>query len=264
MVVEDLLATWRSIAALARSLRPDEWDRPTDLPGWSARDLLSHMASIEAFLLGRSESDHDAPEAPHVRNPLGAWNEQRVDLRRSWDVRDAVAEFEETTREREPVLRALSDTELATVSATILGEMTQERFLSIRLLDSWLHEQDIRRAVGRPETLDTPAAGAVLDMVLEWLPRAVAKAGMGDGAGAVIDITGPIARRAAAVVRGGRGTAVDSLPDATVTLRGEGGPFVRAATGRLAPAEAMASGGLQLSGDRALGERVLTTINRVP
>jgi uncharacterized protein (TIGR03083 family) len=263
-VIEELIATWRSIHELALSLGPEDWKLPTDLPGWSVQDLVSHMSSIEAMLLSRAEPEHEAPPAQHVRNPLGEWNEQRVDRRRSWTSRAVLEEFDSVTGERAGVLRTLSDEELGEIIASPLGVMPVGDFVRVRLLDSWLHEQDIRRAVGVPETLETAAAARVLDMVLEWLPRAVAKAGVAEGEACVVHIADPLPRTAAAVVRAGRGVTEHVPANPCVRVRSAPGVFIRTATGRLSPAAAIAAGGLHVSGERDLAERILVMLNRVP
>ena len=263
-MIDELLDTWRSIDTVARSLSADQWNQPTDLEGWSVRDVLAHMASIESHLLGRPEPEHSVREAPHVKNLLGAWNEQRVDHRRSWDVSDVLQEFEEVTHEREPVLRTLDDERLANVEATPLGEMPLQRFVQTRLLDSWVHEQDIRRAVGLPETHGSAAAARVLDIALSWLPRAVAKGGVREGEMVVMEIHGPHPRSAAAQVRSGRGVACASREGAAVRLAAAVAPFLRVACGRRAPAVAVASGDIEVAGDSHLAEQVLLALNRMP
>ena len=40
------------LATLAASLRPDEWDLPTENPGWSRRDVLAHLASGDWVMHG--------------------------------------------------------------------------------------------------------------------------------------------------------------------------------------------------------------------
>jgi uncharacterized protein (TIGR03083 family) len=263
-LIEDLIATWGSMREAVASLPEDDWTRPTELPGWSIQDVVSHVASIEAMLLGYEEPEHEAPAAEHVRNPLGEWNEQRVDRRRSWSPGAVLEEFDATTRERARVMRALCDQELDEIVATPLGVMPVRDFLRVRLLDSWLHEQDIRRAAGLPETLDTSAAARVLDMILEWLPRAVAKAGVADGDAVRVHITGPSPRRAAVRMVGGRGVTEADAASANLQISAQAGPFIRVATGRLSSAAAVATGSFEVDGDRELGERVLARINRVP
>jgi len=263
-VIDELADTWRSIASVARSLPPQGWAAQTDLPGWTVKDVLSHVAATESMLLGRDEPEHIAPSLDHVRNPLGEWNEQRVDLRRSWTESAVLEEFDGSTREREAVMRALTSDELQETIASPLGVMPLGQFLRVRLIDSWLHEQDVRRAVRLPETLDTRAATRVLDAVLEWLPRAVAKAGFDEGEAAVVEVTGPVPRRSAAVVRGGRGAAVEDTEAPRLIIRAGCGPFLRAATGRLAPSEAIGAGLIDVDGDAALAARLLHEVNRLP
>ena len=40
---------------LVRELRDDEWELPTDLPGWTVHDLVSHTAHLEAVIAGSPE-----------------------------------------------------------------------------------------------------------------------------------------------------------------------------------------------------------------
>src|SRR5438105_387601 len=83
---------------------------------------------------------------------------------------------------------------------------------------------------------DTAAAARVLDLVLSWLPRAVAKSGVPDGGAAVIQVTGPIPRTAAAAVRGERGEAGDPPASPALLVSAPIAPFLRVACGRWLPA----------------------------
>ena len=47
--------------------------------------------------------------------------------------------------------------------------------LPFRVFDAWVHEQDMRRAVGRPGDLDTPVAAAALDRIVGTMPFVVGK-----------------------------------------------------------------------------------------
>jgi len=46
--------------------------------------------------------------------------------------------------------------------------------LRLRCFDCWVHEQDLRQAVGQPGGLDTPAAGVAVGWVRRALPRVLA------------------------------------------------------------------------------------------
>ena len=47
--------------ALVDGVRPEQWDAPTGLPGWTVRDLVEHLVAgtrlVSARLLDRPEDD---------------------------------------------------------------------------------------------------------------------------------------------------------------------------------------------------------------
>ncbi|MEI8359965.1 MAG: maleylpyruvate isomerase N-terminal domain-containing protein, partial [Deltaproteobacteria bacterium] len=45
--VDLLERAWSSLGALAMTISDAEWDLPTDVPGWSVRDNLTHITGIE-------------------------------------------------------------------------------------------------------------------------------------------------------------------------------------------------------------------------
>ena len=70
-----LSACWASISELGASITPAEWDIPTDCPGWSVRDNVSHLIGIERRLLG-FPNDPPLSEYPaHVKNEIRKWGE---------------------------------------------------------------------------------------------------------------------------------------------------------------------------------------------
>ena len=61
--------TMEALADLADSLTVDEWRRPTDLPGWDVKDNISHVAGLEAVILGWPQPHHELPDGlAHVRD----------------------------------------------------------------------------------------------------------------------------------------------------------------------------------------------------
>jgi uncharacterized protein (TIGR03083 family) len=242
------------------------WHRPTALPAWDIQDVVAHLASLEAMLLGRDEPGHEARATAHVRNPLGALNEQLVDRRRAWSGAQVLDEFREMTALRLDELRALDEQELdREVLAPSGGTVAQRVFLGIRLWDFFVHETDICEALGLAAPVDTTAGRRVLDEMLMLLPRAVAKGGAPEGASVAVDITAPLPRSVMARVQGGRGVAVDAAAgEATLHLRASPAAFVRVAAGRRPAADAIAAGEVEVGGDDELAEHVLAAINVVP
>ena len=66
---------WSILTPLCETLNGEQWRADTDCPGWTVKDLLSHLVGIERWLLGHPLVDHDPAPADHVRNPLGERNE---------------------------------------------------------------------------------------------------------------------------------------------------------------------------------------------
>jgi uncharacterized protein (TIGR03083 family) len=149
----------------------------------------------------------------------------------------------------------------ATEMATPTGPGTMADFLSIRVLDCWLHEQDMRRAVDRPGHLGGPAAELTIDRLLRTLPIVVGKrAATPEGGAVVIDVTGDVTRHVVCEVNGGRAAVVDqptAEPLATITLDSEA--FIILATGRRNAASL--ADRLDVSGDSEFARRVVTQLN---
>lgn len=217
-----LVDIWRSACAdfadVARSLSDEEWRLPTDCVGWSVGDLVAHAAALEAELAGddplRVTIDK---QAAHIRSGAGIYTERGVVARRDRDRDEVVAEFEDAVERRTAILAAESlDDPLGTPPITPGRiDWNWQTLLRNRPLDIWVHEQDIRRAVGRPGDLDTVAAGHVQAVFAAALPYVVAKRADAPADTTVtFDITGPLpAVYAVEVDANGRGRAIDPSPD---------------------------------------------------
>jgi len=263
-LVDLLEHVWGSMAELGPQLDEAEWKRATEVPGWSVQDNLTHISSIEARLLGRPDPDHELPdELPHVKNDFGRSNELYVDSRRTLSGADAFAEFREITAERIAQLRAYGHDDFGAETWTPVGPGTVRDLLPFRVFDSWVHEQDMRRAVARPGDLDTPVARVALERIVSSMPFVVGKkAGAPDGSTVVFDLTGPLARTVAIGVDDGRAKLLDASPaQPTVTLSTDTETFARLGCGRVDPGEALGAGAVRIDGDAALGRRVVESMN---
>ena len=263
-MVDALDEVWTRIAALGAGLTEEEWKRPTEVPGWTVQDNMTHLTDLEAMILGRPAPDHRAPDdLAHVKNEPGVRNERYVDSRRGWTGADALAEFVEVTRARVAQLRSYSVEDFAADSWTPMGPGTVHDLLPFRVFDSWVHEQDMRRAVGQPGGLDGRAAEVSMRRITETAGYIIGKkAAAPDGATVVIELEAPLAQTIAIGVEGGRARALDTVPDApTVRIRTDGETYARLACGRGDPAAARAAGSVRVEGDRALGTRIVDELN---
>ena len=145
-----------------------------------------------------------------------------------------------------------------------VGDVPYAVFMEVRAFDSWVHEQDTRRALDRPGGSGNRASALSLDRVQGALPFVVGKqAGCADGTVVRFDVSGPgyDARAVTIAVEGGRAREVgdDAVP--TVTLSLASLDFVRLGCGRATAAQVEEAGGVALSGDAAVGRRVLGAMN---
>jgi uncharacterized protein (TIGR03083 family) len=261
----DLLSdVWASMADLGDGLTEGDWKTPTDVPGWSVQDNLVHITSMEWHLLGRPVPEHTLPDAlPHVKNDIGRANELFVDSRRALTGAEALTEFREVIAARLQQLRDYGPDDFAADSWTPVGPGTVRDLLPFRVFDSWVHEQDMRRAVARPGDLDgTVAENAVARMVAS-MPFIVGKrVGAPDGTTVHFGISGPGARTFTILVDAGRARFAEELTGApTATIATDGETFVRLTCGRVDPGEALGSGRVHLGGDTDLGRRVVEELN---
>jgi uncharacterized protein (TIGR03083 family) len=190
-VVELQVQVFRDIDELLGSLVPDDWATRTECPGWSVQDNVSHIVGTESMLLGRDAPPHEPGAKPWVKNPIGEGNEIQVDYRRSWSPDKVLDEYREVTSERVAAIEKLSDQELAAESWTPVGPGTVRDLIAVRIMDCWVHEQDIRRAVGKPGGLEGPVAEHVFRRHASAIPFVVGKkVGAADGTTVVIDVGG--------------------------------------------------------------------------
>jgi uncharacterized protein (TIGR03083 family) len=261
--LRDRVTLWRGacadLATLARGVDELSWDFPTDLPGWSVHDVMAHCSALECELAGDDPlpAEVDA-DAPHIRNQRAVYTESGVVARRGFRKRELIDEFEDAVRRRAALLEAEPlDDPTGTPSITPGGiEWDWQTLLRNRIVDIWVHDQDIRRAVGKPGDQDTPAAAFVQDVFGRALPYLLAKrVGAAPGTTLLVDITGPVpAVYAVAVNEDGRGVPVDANDlDPTVRLTLSTETFAMLAAGRRAPAELPVT----IAGDAALGERIV-------
>ena len=261
--VDILEEVWQSIETLGEDLREDEWKRHTELPRWTVQDNLVHISAVESMSLGRPWRDHQAPDLAHVQNDIGRSNENAVDSRRTWSGAEALAEFHQLTEERIAQLRALDEAGFGGDSWTPVGPGTVRDLIPFRIFDSWVHEQDMRRAVNRPGDLDSRAARLAQGMIADAMPFVVGKkVAPPDGTIVVFRVTGALPREVAIVLEGGRAKLMEAGPaKPTVRLTMDWVCFERVACGRVDPNLALEAGEVRIAGDVDLGRHVAAEMN---
>jgi uncharacterized protein (TIGR03083 family) len=265
-VLEGLFASWDDIDALLGGLADKQWQAQTPLPGWTVHDVTAHLIGTESMLQGVAtpDADVDVSTLKHVRNDIGVLNERWVRKLRGVGAADMLEKFRATTAQRREALSGIGGADWNQITATPAGPDTYGRFMRVRIFDCWMHEHDIRDALGQPATdLAGSSSRLALDEVAASMGFVVGKlGGAPDGSRVAIELTGPLQRTINVAIEG-RGQIVDEFggdePTATITM--DGLLFTRLAGGRtpLAPhADAVTYGG-----DEEVGQRVVEHLNYV-
>jgi len=251
---------WASLDELLGDLTDAQWRLPSPLPGWSVQDNVSHIVGTEAMLAGEPgpNVDIDREANEHVRNDIGAFNEQWVEALRVVQPNEVLSRFRELNGGRLATLEQMSVDEWNAESFTPAGKDTYGRFMQIRVFDCWLHEQDIRDAVGRPGHENGLAVEVVLDEMATALGFVVGKrAGASGGESVTFALTdgGAVVRQLHVEV-GERAAVVAALSGpATVTLTMPIGVMTRRCAGRVGPDDLLDQ--VVIDGDLSLASSIL-------
>jgi uncharacterized protein (TIGR03083 family) len=259
-IVGLLRDAWGSIGSLLAQLDDEQWSAPA-LPGWDVHDVVSHIVGGERQLSGGDPPPPVPDDAVggHVHNDIARMNEAWIVALRRLSHDELRRAFDEITATRLAQLEAMSPDDYEAPSWTPVGPGTYARFMEVRVFDSWMHEQDIRWAVGIPGHESGPVAEQSLTEVTGSLGYIVGKrAAMPEGSAVLIRLTGPIQRDLHVVVDG-RARVVDRLPgQPTVSITLDFPLFMRLTGGRVDPATVI--GQVELGGDRELARQLATTM----
>jgi len=249
------------VAAMCRSFDDADWGAPTCLPGWTVKDQLSHLAGTERMLAGESPPAVSVVGADYLKNDLGRANEVWVEANRALPGSEVLAGFEEVAGRRLRALEAMTQADFDKPSWTPVGrDETYGRFMRIRHYDCFLHEHDIRQALGLADRDDPAHVRSALEETAAAIGYIVGrKAAMPAGARVRIQLTGSIEATYLVAVNG-RAQLVEHL---------EGGPttgirlpvmlFLRLSGGR-AEASSETSAEIVLEGDTALAAQLVDNL----
>ena len=259
--VDKLAAAWASLSGLGSQLTENEWKTQSQLPAWTVQDNLSHLVGFESDMHGHPRPNHTAPDKSHVKNAVGDSNEDDVDVRRALTGAQVLKEWNTVTADRLNTLRSASLDYFDEQSDTPAGRSSMFEFLQIRILDSWVHEQDMRRVLGKYGHQSGPVAEHTIDRLIRTLPIVVGKrAGTPPGETVVFHITNHVTRTIAITMQESRAAVVPDIPsNALATISMDSDVFLQLATGRAPYAEL--SSDVVIAGDMELGHKIVSQFN---
>lgn len=266
-VVAALEEVWAETGRLLDELADDEWSKPTPLPRWDVRDIVAHMIGTESALAG-----DPTPDVALDRDPaLSALGENAEENER-WleSMRTATPErmrerFSTITSRRLGSLRSLTAHEWDTSSFAPLPHFTYEMVMYTRVLDCWIHEQDIRDATGRPGHDSGLAVDCTLDAMGFSMGLVVgtnAEIEPGNSVTFALTQDGRVVREVNVEVGEEALVVPDLSGTATTTLTMPVGVWTRRCAGRVGP-DALRDQ-IVIDGDAVIAERVLANQSYMP
>jgi uncharacterized protein (TIGR03083 family) len=142
------------LTALLRSLEAEKWAAATACEGWSVHDLTLHLVAVDLSLLSRRrdgfegariESSDDLVAALDEHNEEWVRTARRLSPRVTIELLDLVAPLMQSFYESSP-----ADAEAEGVSWADLDPAPHWMSVGREFTERWIHQQQIRDAVGRP------------------------------------------------------------------------------------------------------------------
>jgi uncharacterized protein (TIGR03083 family) len=265
-IIDALEETWSHTSYTLQGRTERDLDALTACPGWSVRDVVNHVTGTELFLAGSPVPEVTGPWPDYVKNALGEGNEAFVASRRHLSVAEVLSDFHYATRATLARLRSLSPEEWESNSWSPDGPRPLHQFQEMRVLDSWIHLQDIHDALLEPTDDHGMGEEIVVNRFEAALPFAWAKlTAAPEGALLRVNLVGRLGRSVQVQVRDGRGEAVPATDEVPrVELSTAVALFWRRMAGRINAEAFLRASATDVRGDRELAQRLAESLNVLP
>jgi uncharacterized protein (TIGR03084 family) len=144
-ILADLDAEHADLDAIVAPLRPEQWDTPTPAEPWTVRDQVAHLAFFDREAV-RAMTDPEgfvASLADIAADPEG-WMAATLEPARTLSTEDLLADWRAG---RESLLAAATPLDPVTRVPWYGPPMGLLSFLSARLMETWIHGQDVADAL---------------------------------------------------------------------------------------------------------------------
>jgi uncharacterized protein (TIGR03083 family) len=171
---------YQRVVDLLRSLRPEDWAKPTECPGWDVRAMAAHLLGMAEMAASIREQLHQVKAAEKRGGVfLDALTALQVDERSQLTPDELVSRFAKVApkaargrrwapafirRRTMPQRQLVGDQEEAWTTGYLLDVILTR--------DPWMHRIDITRATGAAHVLTAGHDGILVDdVVTEWAQR---------------------------------------------------------------------------------------------
>jgi uncharacterized protein (TIGR03083 family) len=228
-LLERLPPLQAELIGLLRSLAPADWQRPTACALWSVRDIVAHLLDDD---LRRLSFHRDAQPVPDESPPedfaslvarINRMNAEWVAVARRLSPRVLTDLLEVTGPQVVELFRSIDPFAPAHWAVAWAGDTRSPHWFDVGrdYTERWLHQQQLRDAVGAPPLTGRPWLGPVLELFMRAVPFAFRDVERAPGTSVRIAIGGE-AGGSWTLRREGGGwmlfTGAGGAADATVTL----------------------------------------------
>jgi uncharacterized protein (TIGR03084 family) len=181
-ILSDLVAEQQALDQFLQRINERQWVLPTSAPGWSIKDVVSHLAYTERFAAQVLADGSSVVKKAKVAD-IDAWTALGITEGREMRYQQVIEWWRNS---RADVVDALSRMEGTERVAWIDGDMSARAFATLRLMETWAHGLDIKDAMEglltydeeeEDPTLDTSRIRHVAWLAHRMLPYAFAEAG---------------------------------------------------------------------------------------
>jgi len=230
---------------LLRALGEQDWTTQA-LRGLDVQGLVGHLTGVEEDVQRGLAGDPAVADADHVESTQARAARQAG--------RSPALTRDEWRRAADRTLELARSGDSGGRVAVYGMRLAPQELLVVRAFELWVHENDIRRAVGRPPSVpDPPVLRVMSDLAARMLPYAAARTGLRGPVDVHLVLTGPGGGTwDVSVGSAGQGVAGGGSPGpAAVAIVTDAVGFCRLAANRVTPAEL----DLHVTGDldRAVG-----------
>jgi uncharacterized protein (TIGR03083 family) len=244
---------------------PETWDADSPCAGWRNRDIMAHLAAQDtaaAQLLGGQPAAEF--EAFRGANDGAFWvdgfNEWAVRVRADVPTREILTTWGLAAGIFLEHAADLTDEDWATKKITwVAGNIGIRYLIQSRVIEWWLHGEDIRLGAGLEPNLQHWPIYLTNDLGIRMLPYALGLAGLSfPGASVRVDLEGMGGGSWHWGLSAGESPDEDKKPDAFI--EGRAYPFCLVAGRRVAAERYLDDGNLVVGGDEDLAITVLEHI----
>lgn len=228
-LVDLLPGLHHQMMTLLRGLGPSDWDLPTACTLWSVKDIAAHLldGSLRRLSFGRDRLEAAPVPVPVSYAELVAYlnrlNAEWTTAARRLSPRILMDLLDSTAPQVHAFLRSLDPHAAALFSVAWAGEDSSPNWFDIgrEYTERWLHQQQIREAVGAPGLTGREWLAPTLDIFMRALPFTYRDVAAATGQAVRFDIEGE-AGGVWTLVRENAGwrlfTGSDGTPGARVSL----------------------------------------------